>query len=100
MCVLNTYSCTLTCLNAEFPASQEMTLAAINNLSEIQKHACKMTCALTEVYSEGSNLTDPIPKEGLFGLFIMAIIFSFIVYLSVAGILWPVNKENKEEPPQ
>ena len=70
-----------------------MTLAAVNNLSEIQKHACKMTCTLTEAYSEGSTLTDPIPKEGLLGLFILAIIVSLVI----AGILWYFNIG--EEPP-
>ena len=92
MCVLNTYSCTLTCLNIDFPIGKEMTLAAVNNLSEIQKHACKMICTLTEAYSEGSNLTDPIPKEGLLGLFILAIIVSLVI----AGILWYFSKDKEE----
>ena len=96
MCFLNTYSCPLTCLNAEFPSGQEMTLAAINNLTEIQQHACKITCTLAESYSEGgSTLAEPMSRIGL-----LTIIIAMAILSIACAATWHYLIKNKEEPPQ
>jgi putative lipase involved disintegration of autophagic bodies len=88
MCFLNTYSCTMTCLNTEFPTGQEITTAAISNLTEIQQHACKMTCTLTEHYSEGGASIGGISSP-----LVMAVILVMFVAAVTLFYVWTVHRE-------
>lgn len=83
MCFLDTYTCSMDCLNAEFPLNTELSLLSLQNLSYQTQAGCKLVCTAVERFdayavTPGFVSIDPIAATAFIGA---ACLFSFAAFL-------------------